>query len=175
MDIIEIERNALLSLQDTLNNLIIRISGVSDLELKDTLKDEYLHLTELINFKTIEIQELEMQYFKMYIGELINEFCKFYENQFKSVSLLDAIKKFNLLDECNKYRLRPITSIKQKRDLSILLSLLNCYIDILDYESNIIDTLGKKDKQQTRIIIYVNLFRRFGNTSYSDENLIQHI
>lgn len=146
-------------LQEQQKDLIIRISGLSDLYLQYQAKEEYdllsIQIEELKN-QLISIQkENDAKAIENIIDNLEQERKDYYNDLFCKCSFIDAINKTNNLcieKLCEKMRLRLPKDLDDKRVLTMMLNSLDYHLDLCDLESNCIDTIGR-GKQKIKIFV----------------------
>lgn len=150
-------------LYEEMNNLIFRIAGISDVELKSIVQEEYLHLEETINNKKEELKKLILP---SLIKDIYKDFITFYTRQFRIVDTLAEalVGQLDLLDLCKKLRIRPITTLHQRRELVLLLKEINAKLLVLDYESNIIDTIGLNTEHI--YTVYIPIFSKIQKINF---------
>lgn len=131
--------------------LITRISGVSIPILKEQLQEEYLELEKLIAKERSLQDQYELMLWKDIISDSINTYKKYCQAQYESTDeLLYAIETTNSITDLEAdiktARVRPVKSITDRRNLSILVQALNRRLVIRNIERDILDTIGiKKD------------------------------
>lgn len=156
---------ALDSLYETFNNLIARISGVSDYVLQEQLAEEYTMLLE-------RIHEAENKYVQEQIASIAAEHKDFYLHQYKEepdiTSALDLSNPDQKIREFIKsQKLRPPTLLSDRRTLCMLANHLNQRIAIKDLESYTIDEIGNSTTD-THLTLYVTFFSRFDDYESCD-------
>ena len=145
------------------NDLLCRISGVTDTILQEQLSEEYIILDEQVSVVQAKFNEAEKLLIDVLISDWYAEYLEFYRNQFTTDELITCIEKTNnikLSDELKRLRIRIPKSIDSKRELYIIASSLNKKISILSYDGYEIDYIGTKD-------VYLNLYvDNSGKTAY---------
>lgn len=115
-------------LEDKLNRILVDIVSVTDEIRREQLQDEYFE---------VEAQLLEEK-------ESANR--KGYMSRYRKCSLVEALDSTNGIDTseiCNKYKLRPLTSLENTRTLAPFLSCMDARLVIRDMEGVIVDTIGR--------------------------------
>lgn len=150
-------------LYEEMNNLIFRIAGISDIEIKSIVQEEYLHLEETINGKKEELKGLILP---AIIKDMYKDFITFYTKQFRIVDTLAEalVNQIDLLELCNVLRLRPIVTLHQRRELVLLLKEINAKLIVLDYESNVVDTIGLNTKHI--YTVYIPIFSKIQKINF---------
>jgi hypothetical protein len=148
-------------LEKELENLLLRIVGVTDYILLEQLQQDCIDIENTILVTKASCKELE-QVIALKISEDIkNSHIEFYSKQFKISDPITCLEKTNnitLRDFIKNKRLRLPENITQKRELCIIANDLNKKIVLLDYEGNIIDYIGKGIDE---IKLYCKCFLRF--------------
>jgi hypothetical protein len=115
-------------LEDKLNRILVDIVSVTDDVRRQQLQDEYFE---------VETQLLE---------EKDSENRKRYMSRYRKCSLLEALDSTNGIDTfeiCNRYKLRPLTTLENTRTLAPFLSCMEARLVIRDIEGNIVDMIGR--------------------------------
>jgi hypothetical protein len=127
------------------NDLLLRVINVTDDVLQEQLREEYLTLEEKLKISELELSEFKKIYMAEYIKDWALEVEKFYEYHFVESSLANELARqgLNIDLETKKLRMRPIGSLRQSRELCMLLNTLNKKIIVLNYLGNVVETIGK--------------------------------
>jgi seryl-tRNA synthetase len=150
--------------------ILVKIVSVTNDVVKQQLQEEYKMIIEKLNNITNEYKLLRKEYLSNMRTIMLGDLEFFYSCQFKKSSLLDVMKAQNidLIELEKKYKLRPIRFLRQKRELCLLLNILNKYIKIVDYQGVYIDQIGKT--ADSCITIRLNTFACVNN-DVDDPNL----
>lgn len=138
------------------NTLICRISGVSDVVLKEQLSEEYIMLDDKISVAQARFNEAEKLLTDSLISDWYGDHLEFYRGQFVKSSLVDCIEKINNTNISNaikKLCIRVPTSIAATREMHFLANTLNITIKILNIDGTFLSCIGTYD---STLIIYVN-------------------
>jgi hypothetical protein len=111
-------------LEDRLNRILVDIVSVTDEVRREQLQDEYFE---------VEAQLLE------------EKECN-YKKRYKTTSLTEALNITNGIDVgeiCNKYKLRPLTTLENTRTLVPFLSAIDGALVIRDIDGIVVDTIGR--------------------------------
>lgn len=142
-------------------NLLLRIVGVTDYILLEQLQQDCINIENAILVTKASCKELEQVMLLKILEDIKNSHMQFYSKQFKISDPITCLEKTNnitLRDFIKNKRLRLPENIKQKRELCIIANELNKKIVLLDYESSIIDYIGKGIEE---IKLYCKCFSRF--------------
>lgn len=155
------------------NDLIIRISSLSDEILLEQARAEFLELE-------IYIDSLEIEYIHWYFVCLSKEYRRFYEEMFEPETDIiismernnkELFENMSLLKYMIDNRLRIPTGIKDRRLLAMLSNTIGRQILILDMESIIFDDIGKIYDVDP-IKLYINCILRIDHIDTLDINNI---
>lgn len=132
-------------LLDEHNKALIQAISVSDDVSKEIFQEAYLDVQSKLQIAEVYYKSLEPEMLKEIANELFTEHLQFYSTQFVECSLEQAFYNngLDLSDLVKQYRMRPITSLQQKRELCLLLNEMKIQAVLIDYEGKIIDTIGK--------------------------------
>jgi hypothetical protein len=171
-------KNKIDSLTTQRNDLIIRISGLSDWYLQDQAQQEYQLLNDTI-------EELETSYVHMMFLDIADRYRSFYREQFRVES--DVITAIELSNSCvfkpgelhlfvKRQKLRVPNTLDKlfdnysdaRRLLLVLATALDRKLCILDMASVVIDELGNGNSSSVHspIILYVSILDKiqdYGN------------
>lgn len=127
------------------NNELIQVISVSDEVSKEIFRESYLEVQNKLQMAEAYYKSLESQFLAEIVDELFLEYLSFYASQFVECSVEQAFLTNNLdLQELTKkYRMRPITSLEQKRELCILMNEMHIQLKLIDYEGKPVDVIGK--------------------------------
>ncbi len=136
------------------NQLIVRIISVTDETLREMLREEYDEVAQRLSIAEATCKNLEPAYVKYISNELLSEFMNFYNRQFVPDTLENIFKSqgFNLSEYVKNNRMRPIYTLDQKRELTILLNDLHRQLKIIDYQGSNYDTIGKYKDENPFIV-----------------------
>lgn len=137
------------------DTLICRISGVSDLVLREQLSDEYMNLEEKLSILQAKYDEAEKLYIDYIVSEWYDEFVSFYKNQYIEDTMITCMEKTNkiqLTEFLNKNRMRIPTSLKNKRELCMIANTIKKKINIVDFTGVVLDTIGAANTIDNLII-----------------------
>jgi len=142
-------------LLDEHNTTLIQAISVSDEVSKEIFQEAYLDVQNKLQIAEAYYKSLEPQLLAEIADGLFAEYLSFYASQFIECSIEDAFLTNNLdLQELTKkYRMRPITSLKQKRELCILMNEMRIQLKLIDYEGKLVDTIGKSTDGDNQIVI----------------------
>jgi hypothetical protein len=129
------------------NDILVKSISVSDVVLKEQLYEGYLIEKEKLDLADAKLAEFESIYLKYLTSEWLADLIKFYADQYIECELRDCLLQDYNLDIDNlakKYRMRPIKSLEQKRELCLLLNHIGKQIHIIDYAGNHVETIGRK-------------------------------
>lgn len=136
--------NTHIALLDNRQKLIIRAASVSRSDLIEICKEDYDNNEREIIETEGKLNLIEKKYLDYLVDIWFGDLEKFYENNF-SVSNLHSVlytQNIDIKELTDKFRMRPIIDISQKRYINILLSLINCKIKIIDYMSQLAEYIG---------------------------------
>jgi hypothetical protein len=128
-------------LEDRLNRILVDIVSVTDEVRREQLQDEYFE---------VEAQLLE----EKETTSLDN-----YRRSYKTTSLTEALEVTNGIDVsgmCNKYKLRPLTSLENTRSLVAFLSAVDATLVIRDIEGVVVDTIGRGSREYSITIFCIS-------------------
>lgn len=115
-------------LENKLNRILVDIVSVTDDVRREQLQEEYFE----IQSQLLEEKELTS--------------LDFYRRRYRVTSLVEALEVMNGIDVaeiCNKYKLRPLTTLENTRTLVAFLSALDATLVIRDMEGVLVDTVGR--------------------------------
>lgn len=142
------------SLLETKNNLIIRISGLSDIILLEQAKEEYTLLEKKIN-------SIEKEKYNNLINSIILDHEKYYRELYveskdwlKCMAKINKFDKIDFISDLNKKRIKLTSNFNRYRIL-IMLNTINAKIYVLDLRGELIDEIGTGDKIY---VLYINEF-----------------
>lgn len=137
------------------NTSLIQTISVSDEVSKEIFLEDYLRIQNELQIAEANVKSLEKSFLHEMGNELFSEYLNFYARQYINCSIYEAFNRNNvdLLELLNKYKMRPIQSLTQKRELCLLMNEIKRHIELIDYEGNIIDTIGKYIEKPASIII----------------------
>ena len=130
---------------ETHNNLICRISGITDIVLQEQLSEEYLMIEEQLSVAQAKFNEAERLLIESLFSDWYGDYLEFYRNQFVNEEPIKCIEKTNnvsILDLATKMRLRIPTSMKNRRELHLIATTLKKKIKILSCDGLEIDNIG---------------------------------
>jgi hypothetical protein len=135
--------------------------------IPDITHDEWDNKEQTDNDKSDDLNWTTAEEIKLQADKLKKDLYNFYEKQFIPADIITCIEKTNNVDLrsiIKKMRIRIPADLTQRKELCNLLDAINKQLIVLDYESVIIDTIGK---EAPPIKIYCNCFTRFGEISYN--------
>lgn len=134
---------------------LIQAISVSDEVSKEIFQEVYLDVESKLQMAEANYKSLEPQLLAVIADELFAEYLNFYANQFIECSIEDAFltNNLDLQGLTKKYRMRPITSLEQKRELCILMNEMRIQLKLIDYEGRLVDTIGKFTGDGKQIVI----------------------
>ena len=132
------------------NTALIQAISVSDEVSKEIFQEAYLDVQSKLQIAEAHYKSLEPQLLAEIADELFAEYLSFYANQFIECSIEHAFltNNLDLQGLTKKYRMRPITSLEQKRELCILMNEIHIQLKLIDYEGRLIDMIGKFTNNQ---------------------------
>jgi hypothetical protein len=136
-------------LENKLNRILVDIVSVTDDVRREQLQDEYFE---------VEAQILEEK-------ESINR--NDYMSKYKKCSLIEALDYTNGIDVveiCNKYKLRPLTTLENTRTLAPFLSATDSQLVIRDMEGVVVDKIGRGTVMYT-VYVYCLLKKELDMTT----------
>lgn len=139
------------------NNLICRISGISDPILQEQLSEEYVMIEEQLSTAQAKFNEAEKLLVESLISDWYGDYLEFYRKQFIENNPIRCIEKTNHIEISaliERMRLRIPTSMKNKRELHLIAITLKKKIRLLSFDGTEIDTMGS-DSSDT-LNLYVN-------------------
>lgn len=149
--------NVLSNLEKEQNNLILRISGVTRVDLLEELQEEYEELCQHICLKKSEIDAYETEQKKYTLEKMVIDTQDFYTSQFKKtnslVEALDITNKIDMMELCKVNRLRPISTYDRHK-LCTFATMLKRKIVILDLENIQVDLIGNPTHQELKLYLY---------------------
>lgn len=142
-------------LTEEYNQLLIKLVSVTDIVLKEQLKEEHDILEKSLVDAIAECTHAKLL-------DLVDEHTAKYKSMVMDASLLDSLvysdtKKKVVIDTGNM-RLRMPESLLDRRILCVLCDALSYTIHIHDLEGYVVDTIGKGSID---LSIYIDLLTRF--------------
>lgn len=137
------------------NKVIIRIASLTDQVLLEQANEEYDAIEEQIANIECDIKQME------HIAEMDNIMSKYViePDLINALSITNNLPELKqLLDE--KRALIP-QDINDRRKLFQMCRAINCGLNILDLENDILDSINKMDAVERTMVVYVNWFNRF--------------
>lgn len=119
-------------LEDKLNRILVDIVSVTDEVRREQLQDEYFE---------VEAQLIE---------ERESTSLDNYKKRYKTTSLTEALNTTNGIDVgemCNKYKLRPLTTLENTRALVPFLSAVDGTLVIRDMDGIVVDRIGRGSRE----------------------------
>ena len=119
-------------LENKLNRILVDIVSVTDDVRREQLQEEYFE----IQSQLLEEKELTS--------------LDFYRRRYRVTSLVEALEVTNGIDVaeiCNKYKLRPLTTLENTRTLVSFLSAVDATLVIRDMEGVLVDTVGRGSRE----------------------------
>lgn len=139
------------------NAALIQAISVSDEVSKEIFHEAYMEVRDKLQLAEVNYKSLEPRFIKEIADEIFVEYMEFYSKQFVECSIEHsfAIQGYNLTELTSHYRMRPIHSLQQKRELCMLANELKIQIQLIDYVGATIETIGKfvSDSPDKKIII----------------------
>jgi hypothetical protein len=137
------------------NRTIIRMVSVTDMVLKNQLRDEHNLIADQLDKETSECYNALFQ-------DIVIDHKKQYIDQIKEVSFMNSLihsdSKKKVFVDFNNMRIRIPTSIQDRRLILIICSVLNYTIHIHDLEGYVVDSIGNGSID---LSAYINMFSRF--------------
>lgn len=157
-------KNKLYKLEKEHENLLLRIVGVTDSLLRDQLRQDFIDVENNIKELNLEINNIKQIVMIEIAEDIKQDHLLFYNNQFVNDDPITCIEKTNnicLREIIIKKRMRIPPDITYRREVCLIANEINKKIVLLDYESNVIDYIGKGDGE---IKLYCSCFLRFNQT-----------
>ena len=151
-----------------LNNILHRLSAVSDLVLKEQLGEECIELENDLSLYTMQLTQLTTIIYQDIFSKGIDDLYIFYLGQFKpeenQIIALEKTNNISIMHLVKKFRIRIIPDYIDRKNLIDISTMLKCKIIIKDMQNIILDVVNIYEKE---LILYVGCLNNQGLNLYS--------